>query len=219
MVRIAVRNIVLNIVRVDDPGMAEFVKTATKVDDLVDLLHYIGELLDVNVLAESLSSLVSSRFLIPLLLNSLAPRRHNSAVLLTPVSSLFFFAEFLLVVAHRETIQTFLSSFLFEDASILTSHWVRTNESFCLQSTIPSDRALDSRVFFNALLGAFDATKNDDYLSFYGLMLIYAMFQNKGGQNYALAIFDIIFVHFISYIIIKLCDCYMLQLIFFKIFV
>ncbi|KHJ92413.1 hypothetical protein OESDEN_07699 [Oesophagostomum dentatum] len=83
MVRIAVRNIVLNIVKVDDAAMSKFVKGATKaylydlvdslvaqaieldtfvrsaenvianrerlrdkVDDLVDLLHYIGELLE-----------------------------------------------------------------------------------------------------------------------------------------------------------------------------
>ncbi|KAL6728804.1 hypothetical protein Aduo_010539 [Ancylostoma duodenale] len=217
MVRIAVRNIVLNIVRVDDVAMTKFVKGATKsylydlvdslvaqaieldtfvrsaenvianrerlrdkVDDLVDLLHYIGELLEVEAMAESLPDLVSSRFLIPLLLNSLAPRRHNHAILLTPVSSFFFFAQFLLVISHHDTIQTFLSAFLFEDASILASHWVRDDDTYSLQPVERPPRS-NARVFFDALLCAFDSSKNDDYLSFYGLMLIYAMFQNKGN--------------------------------------
>ncbi|XGW17603.1 hypothetical protein V3C99_002305 [Haemonchus contortus] len=218
MVRIAVRNIVLNIVRVNDPSMTVFVKGATKVylynlvdslvtqaieldtfvrsaenvianrdrlrekvDDLIDLLHYMGELLEVDAIADSLSSLICSRFLIPLLLNSLAPRRHNCAILLTPVSSFFFFAEFLLVISHRDTIQTFLSAFLFEDASILATHWVRDGDMHSLQPVTRPPRT-DTRVFFDALLCAFDSSKNDDYLSFYGLMLIYAMFQNKGSD-------------------------------------
>ncbi|KJH50836.1 hypothetical protein DICVIV_02986 [Dictyocaulus viviparus] len=217
MVRIAVRNIVLNIVRVDDAAMLRFVETTTKayllelvdslvaqsieldtfvrsaenvianrerlrdkVDDLVDLLHYIGELLDVAVVADSLSDLLSNRFLIPILLNSLAPRCDNHAILLTPVSSFFFFAQFLLVISHRNTIQTFLSAFIFEDVWLLTSQWVHDGDSYSLQLVKRPPRSED-RVFFEAFLCAFDSSKNDDYLSFYGLMLIYAMFRNKGN--------------------------------------
>ncbi|PAV80323.1 hypothetical protein WR25_08365 [Diploscapter pachys] len=99
MVRIAVRNIILNIVRVKDDGMIEFVKETTKlylcdvidglvqqaidldifvrsaanvqanrdrlrdkVDDLIDLLHYIAELLEVPSMAETLSGLGWSFF-------------------------------------------------------------------------------------------------------------------------------------------------------------
>lgn len=108
MVRIAVRNILLNIVRVNDESMLQFVTKHTKVstfhrecpkkkfqeylselidslvgfsiemdtfvrsaenvlanrerlrgkvDDLIDLIHYIGELLEVEAVAESLSLL------------------------------------------------------------------------------------------------------------------------------------------------------------------
>ncbi|KAJ1347946.1 hypothetical protein KIN20_003133 [Parelaphostrongylus tenuis] len=190
MVRIAVRNIVLNIVRVDDVSMTRFVRNATKiyllelvdnlvaqaieldtfirsaenvianrerlrdkVDDLVDLLHYIGELLDVAIVADPLSDLLSNRFLVPILLNSLAPRFDNHAILLTPVSSFFFLAQFLLVISHRSTVQTFCRHFF------------------------------SKMVFYEALLCAFDSSKNDDYLSFYALMLIYAMFQNKGNAG------------------------------------
>ncbi|CAJ0600555.1 unnamed protein product [Cylicocyclus nassatus] len=232
MVRIAVRNIVLNIVRVNDAAMSHFVKGATKaylynlvdnlvsqaieldtfvrsaenvianrerlrdkVDDLVDLLHYIGELLDVESTTELLSELVSSRFLVPLLLNSLAPRRHNHALLLTPVSSFFFFAEFLLVISHHDTIQTFLSAFLFEDASILGSHWVRDGDTYSLQPTERPPRS-NNRVFFDALLCAFDSSQNDDYLSFYGLMLIYAMFQNNGNVGELLSAANLPAVNF-----------------------
>ncbi|CAD6185747.1 unnamed protein product [Caenorhabditis auriculariae] len=224
MVRIAVRNIVLNVVRVKDEAMIDFVRTHTKiylselvdslvglaidldvfvrsaenvqanrerlrdkVDDLIDLVHYIGELLDVDAMAEWLSHLVSSRFLMPLLLNSLAPRRDNHAVLLTPVSSLFFFAQFLLVVTHRPTIQGYLSAFLFDDPSILRSHWIRQGESFRLQNIEPPSKTPENRVFFESLLSAFDASQKDDYLSFYGLMLIYAMFQNNGDVGELLA--------------------------------
>ncbi|EPB79592.1 hypothetical protein ANCCEY_01288 [Ancylostoma ceylanicum] len=218
MVRIAVRNIVLNIVRVDDAAMTKFVKGATKsylydlvdslvaqaieldtfvrsaenvianrerlrdkVDDLVDILHYIGELLEVEAMAESLPDLVSSRFLIPLLLNSLAPRRHNHAILLTPVSSFFFFAQFLLVISHHDTIQTFLSAFLFEDASILASHWVRDDDTYSLQpverpprsdarsaelqvssvDSIDSPTTCDERII-EALLSIVEAPGNED---------------------------------------------------------
>ncbi|KAE9413570.1 hypothetical protein Angca_008667, partial [Angiostrongylus cantonensis] len=217
MVRIAVRNIVLNIVRVDDTSMTRFVRTAIRVylfelvdnlvaqaieldtfirsaenvianrerlrdkaDDLVDLLHYVGELLDVAVVADSLSDLLTSRFLIPILLNSLAPRFDNHAILLTPVSSFFFFAQFLLVISHCSTIQTFLSAFFFEDVRLLTSQWVRDGDVYSLQ-LIKRPSKIGERVFFEALLCAFDSSRNDDYLSFYGLMLIYAVFQNKGN--------------------------------------
>uniref|UniRef100_A0A0K0DN33 FPL domain-containing protein n=1 Tax=Angiostrongylus cantonensis TaxID=6313 RepID=A0A0K0DN33_ANGCA len=213
MVRIAVRNIVLNIVRVDDTSMTRFVRTVylfelvdnlvaqaieldtfirsaenvianrerlrDKADDLVDLLHYVGELLDVAVVADSLSDLLTSRFLIPILLNSLAPRFDNHAILLTPVSSFFFFAQFLLV-RLLSTIQTFLSAFFFEDVRLLTSQWVRDGDVYSLQ-LIKRPSKIGERVFFEALLCAFDSSRNDDYLSFYGLMLIYAVFQNKGN--------------------------------------
>ncbi|VDM60856.1 unnamed protein product [Angiostrongylus costaricensis] len=230
MVRIAVRNIVLNIVRVDDASMTRFVRTAIKVylfelvdnlvaqaieldtfirsaenvianrerlrdkaDDLVDLLHYIGELLDVTVVADSLSDLLTNRFLIPILLNSLAPRFDNHAILLTPVSSFFFFAQFLLV-RLLSTIQTFLSAFLFEDVRLLTSQWVRDGDVYSLQ-LIKRPSKIDERVFFEALLCAFDSSRNDDYLSFYGLMLIYAMFQNKGNVGELLSAANLPYRH------------------------
>ncbi|KAJ1365052.1 hypothetical protein KIN20_025266 [Parelaphostrongylus tenuis] len=232
MVRIAVRNIVLNIVRVDDVSMTRFVRNANKgslvmllwelldnkhcrrntgsksiyllelvdnlgstsdrslntfirsaenvianrerlrdkVDDLVDILHYIGELLDVAIVADPLSDLLSNRFLVPILLNSLAPRFDNHAILLTPV------------ISHRSTVQTFLSAFLFEDVRLLTSQWVRNGDVYSLQH-IKRPLRNGERVFYEALLCAFDSSKNDDYLSFYALMLIYAMFQNKGNAG------------------------------------
>ncbi|CAI5446636.1 unnamed protein product [Caenorhabditis angaria] len=214
MVRIAVRNIILNIVKVQDVSMLQFVKSNTKqylaelvdclveasisldiyvrsaqnlqanrerlrekVDDLIDLVHYIGELLDVETMADSLSDLVTNRYLMPLLLSSLLPRIGNNAVMLTPVSAFFFFSQFLLIIQHHSTIQNFLSAFLFDDQSTISTHWIRTEEAFCLQKIDQPPKS--ERVFFDSLLGAFDASQKDDYLTFYGLMLIFSMFQNK----------------------------------------
>uniref|UniRef100_A0A1I7TWP5 FPL domain-containing protein n=1 Tax=Caenorhabditis tropicalis TaxID=1561998 RepID=A0A1I7TWP5_9PELO len=220
MVRIAVRNILLNIVRVDDDSMIIFVtkhikeylselidslvalsiemdtfvrsaenvlanreRLRGKVDDLIDLIHYIGELLEVEAVAETLSILVTTRYLSPLLLSSLSPRRDNHSLLLTPVSALFFFSQFLLVVRHHETIHTFLSSFLFDNQKTLMTHWIRHEQTFCLEpitlSSPVGEPINEDCVFFDHLLEAFDTCQMDDSRAFYGLMLIYSMFQNK----------------------------------------
>lgn len=154
-----------------------------KVDDLIDLIHYIGELLDVEAVAESLSILVTTRYLSPLLLSSISPRRDNHSLLLTPISALFFFSEFLLIVRHHETIYTFLSSFLFDTQNTLTTHWIRHNEKYCLEpitlSSPTGEYVNEDHVFFDFLLEAFDSSQADDSKAFYGLMLIYSMFQNN----------------------------------------
>ncbi|CAI2348683.1 unnamed protein product [Caenorhabditis sp. 36 PRJEB53466] len=237
MVRIAVRNILLNIVRVEDESMLQFVTQHTneylselidslvalsiemdtfvrsaenvqanrerlrgKVDDLIDLIHYIGELLEVDTIAESLSVLVTSRYLNPLLLSSLSPRRNNHSLLLTPISALFFFSQFLLVVRHHETIHIFLSSFLFDTQKTLQTHWIRQNQNYCLEAlseliSSPVESETDgNRVFFDTLLEAFDSSQKDDSQAFYGLMLIYSMFQNKAdvGELLSAAHFPVI---------------------------
>lgn len=220
MVRIAVRNILLNIVRVDDDSMIIFVtrhikeylselidslvalsiemdtfvrsaenvlanreRLRGKVDDLIDLIHYIGELLEVEAVAETLSILVTTRYLSPLLLSSISPRRDNHSLLLTPVSALFFFSEFLMVIRHHETIHTFLSSFLFDSQKTLMTHWIRHEQNYCLEPmtlSSPVGEVVDQDcVFFDNLLEAFDSCRLDDSRAFYGLMLIYSMFQNK----------------------------------------
>lgn len=221
MVRIAVRNILLNIVRVDDDSMIIFVtkhikeylselidslvalsvemdtfvrsaenvlanreRLRGKVDDLIDLIHYIGELLEVEAVAETLSVLVTTRYLSPLLLSSISPRRDNHSLLLTPVSALFFFSEFLLVLRHHETIHTFLSSFLFDSQKTLLTHWIRHEQTYCLEpmtlSSPVAETVVDQDcVFFDNLIEAFDTCRLDDSRAFYGLMLIYSMFQNK----------------------------------------
>lgn len=220
MVRIAVRNILLNIVRVDDDSMIifvtrhikeylselidslvqlsiamdTFVRSAenvqvnrdtlrSKVDDLIDLIHYIGELLEVEAVAETLSYLVTTRYLSPLLLSSVSPRRDNHSLLLTPVSALYFFSQFLLIVRHHETIHTFLSSFLFDTQRTLQTHWIRHEQSYCLEpmtlSSPVGEVINEDCVFFDILLEAFDTCQMDDSRAFYGLMLIYSMFQNK----------------------------------------
>ncbi|CAL2037595.1 unnamed protein product [Caenorhabditis brenneri] len=221
MVRIAVRNILLNIVRVDDDSMIIFVtrhikeylselidslvalsiemdtfvrsaenvlanreRLRGKVDDLIDLIHYIGELLEVEAVAETLSILVTTRYLSPLLLSSMSPRRDNHSLLLTPVSALFFFSEFLMVLRHHETIHTFLSSFLFDSQKTLMTHWIRHEQNYCLEpmtlSSPVGEEVVDQDcAFFDNLLEAFDSCRLDDSRAFYGLMLIYSMFQNK----------------------------------------
>lgn len=219
MVRIAVRNILLNIVRVDDDSMIIFVikhikeylselvdslvalsiemdtfvrsaenvlanreRLRGKVDDLIDLIHYIGELLEVEAVAETLSVFVTTRYLSPLLLSSISPRRDNHSLLLTPVSALFFFSQFLLVVRHHETIHTFLSTFLFDSQKTLATHWIRLEQNYCLEPmtlSSPVGEEIQDCVFFDNLLEAFDTCQLDDSKAFYGLMMIYSMFQNK----------------------------------------
>ncbi|CAJ0941092.1 unnamed protein product, partial [Mesorhabditis belari] len=225
MVRIAVRTVVLNIIRVKEEGLQKYLITALKVylcdlidqlvgmsidldvfvrsaenvtanrerlrdkvDDLIDIFHYVGDLLETNSIADSLSSLLTSRFIFPLLFNSLIARRNNQAVLLTPISALFYASQILLVISHRPLILSFLQAFLFEDASILCSQWIRSEDSYCLQTAPLTDSTIsEERAFFHGLLAALDSTQNDDYLSFYALMVIYAMLQNKGDVSDILA--------------------------------
>lgn len=238
MVRIAVRNILLNIVRVDDDSMIIFVikhikdylselidslvalsiemdtfvrsaenvmanreRLRGKVDDLIDLIHYIGELLEVEAVAETLSIFVTTRYLSPLLLSSISPRRDNHSLLLTPVSALFFFSQFLLIVQHHETIHTFLSTFLFDSQKTLATHWIRVGQNYCLEPMTLSSPVGDVRdqecVFFDNLLEAFDTCQMDDSRAFYGLMLIYSMFQNKAdvGELLSAANFPVLHHH------------------------
>uniref|UniRef100_A0A8R1I2N6 FPL domain-containing protein n=1 Tax=Caenorhabditis japonica TaxID=281687 RepID=A0A8R1I2N6_CAEJA len=234
MVRIAVRNILLNIVRVQDDSMIIFVTKHTKANR--SILRVFAELFaglcyfvathiklaprhfavtfrnfdvsqpvflttsmsrrKLNPVYEQSSNdkihesiifslAVTTRYLSPLLLSSLSPRRNNHSLLLTPVSALFFFSEFLLVVRHHETIHNFLSSFLFDTQKTLKTHWIRHEENYCLEAVMENltspvqDEGDPDRVFFDTLLEAFDASQKDDSLAFYGLMLIYSMFQNK----------------------------------------
>ncbi|KAF8358059.1 gop-1 [Pristionchus pacificus] len=224
MVRIAVRTIFLNIVRVQDENMQKFVHGAsreylkevvdgivgvsidldqfvrsaenvqanrdrlrTKVDELIDSFHYVGELLILGDCMADLARLLSHRFIFPLLLTSLVPRTSDAAVLLSSVAALFSIGQFIQIVNHKELIHTILTALLFEDATVLVSHWTRADDSFCLQAVPPRgpqpQSSAQNRVFFNALLSALDVSMNDDYAAFFALYTIYAIFENKGDAD------------------------------------
>ncbi|CAJ0578549.1 unnamed protein product, partial [Mesorhabditis spiculigera] len=158
MVRIAVRTILLNIIRVPAEGLQAYLAGALR-DYLCDLIDQLVDMaLDLDVFV-----------------------RNNQAMLLTPISSLFFASQILLVVAYKPLIEAFVQAFLFEDASILCTQWIRSEDSYRLEpASTTGSVAHEDRAFFGGLLAALDSTQNDDYLSFYALMLIYAMLQNKG---------------------------------------
>ncbi|GMS91072.1 hypothetical protein PENTCL1PPCAC_13247, partial [Pristionchus entomophagus] len=222
MVRIAVRTIFLNIVRVQDEQMQKFVHGASKeylkevvdgivgvsidldqfvrsaenvqanrdrlrskVDELIDSFHYVGELLLLGECMEGLAALLSHRFIFPLLLNSLVPRTSDAAVLLSSVAALFSIGQFIQIVNHKELIHTVLTALLFEDSTVLASQWIRADDSFCLQA-VPNkgvQGTSENRIFFNALLSALDVSMNDDYAAFFALYTVYAIFENKGDAD------------------------------------
>uniref|UniRef100_A0A915PI41 CLEC16A/TT9 C-terminal domain-containing protein n=1 Tax=Setaria digitata TaxID=48799 RepID=A0A915PI41_9BILA len=154
------------------------------IDDYLDYMHYLNDVLLIG--DEKLSAVfievVFERLLGSLYLSSLGSiRLHPSTAILTPVSTLFFLSQFLLTVDDSQAVQTLLSSFFFGDTSVVHYQWIRNEATtWVLASAEVGD--IESRAFFNGYLNALICSRND-HSTFFGLIFIYAVCQNKGARG------------------------------------
>lgn len=158
----------------------------SKLDDLIsehlDHVHYLNDifLIKDNLLSEMLSEMVFRRLIAALYLPSLnSLRLCPSAVVLTPVSSLFFLSQFLMIITDTQAVQTLLSSFFFGDCSDIVCQWSREQDGLLSLVNMPPIKAATSRVFFNSYLDCMCCDRND-HAAFYCLILLYAICQNEG---------------------------------------
>uniref|UniRef100_F1KUF8 Uncharacterized protein n=1 Tax=Ascaris suum TaxID=6253 RepID=F1KUF8_ASCSU len=157
-------------------------RLADLVGEHLDHIHYLNDifLIQDDHLSAMLSEIVFGRLLAPLYLCSLASLRMcPSAVILTPVSSLFLLSQFLLIVADQQAVQTLLSSFFFGDGSDVRQQWSRAQDASLVLVNLPRAEATSNRVFFNSYLRSLNCERND-HAAFFGLLFLYAICQNKG---------------------------------------
>lgn len=160
-----------------------------RLDDLIsehlDHIHYLNDIYLVKdaLLSEMLSEMVFRRLIAALYLPSLnSLRLCPSAVVLTPVTSLFLLSQFLLIVTDSQAVQTLLSSFFFGDCSDIVSQWSREQNGVLNLVNMPPIKAATSRVFFNSYLDCMCCDRND-HAAFYCLVLLYAVCQNEGVMD------------------------------------
>ncbi|EJD74676.1 hypothetical protein LOAG_18040 [Loa loa] len=154
------------------------------IDDYLDYMHYLNDILLVKdeKLSAVLIEVVFERLLGSLYLSSLGNIRfHPTAAILTPVSTLFFLAQFLLIVDDFQAVQTLLSSFFFGDGSDVEYQWIRNEKATWILTNMKA-RDIEPRAFFNGYVNALICSKHD-HSAFYGLIFIYALCQNKGARR------------------------------------
>lgn len=161
----------------------------SRLDDLIgehlDHIHYLNDIFLVkdDLLSEMLSEMVFRRLIAALYLPSLnSLRLCPSAVVLTPVTSLFLLSQFLLIVTDAQAVQTLLSSFFFGDCSDIVCQWSREQDGILSLVNMPPIKAATSRVFFNSYLDCLCCDRND-HGAFYCLILLYAICQNEGVMD------------------------------------
>ncbi|KAK6101902.1 hypothetical protein QQG55_6390 [Brugia pahangi] len=159
-------------------------KLDAMIDDYLDYMHYLNDILLIKdeKLSAVLIEVVFERLLGSLYLSSLGGiHLYPGTAILTPVSSLFFLAQFLLIVDDFHAVQTLLSSFFFGDGSDIEYQWIRNEKALWILTNMKA-KDIEPRAFFNGYLNALDCSRHD-YSAFYGLIFIYALCQNKGARR------------------------------------
>ncbi|VDK85525.1 unnamed protein product [Litomosoides sigmodontis] len=154
------------------------------IDDYLDYMHYLNDILLIKdeKISSVLVEVVFGRLLGSLYLSSLGGiRLHPATAVLTPVSALFFLAQFLLVIDDFQAVQTLLSSFFFGDGSDVEYQWIRNEKTAWVLTKIKA-KDIEPRAFFNGYMNAMICSGND-HSAFYGLLFIYALCQNKGARG------------------------------------
>ncbi|OZC11612.1 hypothetical protein X798_01473 [Onchocerca flexuosa] len=154
------------------------------IDDYLDYIHYLSDILLIRdeKLSAVLIEIIFERLLESLYLSSLGDiRLHPTTAILTPVSTLFFLTQFLLIVNDSQAVQILLSSFFFGDGFDVKYQWIRSERARWVLANV---KAKDSepRAFFNGYLNALICSRND-HSALFGLMFIYALCQNKGARR------------------------------------
>ncbi|VDD91083.1 unnamed protein product [Enterobius vermicularis] len=155
----------------------------SRLDDLIsehlDHIHYLNDIFLVKdaLLSEMLSEMVFRRLIAALYLPSLnSLRLCPSAVVLTPVTSLFLLSQFLLIVTETQA-----SDFTCEVLNNFCQ-WSREQDGVLSLVNMPTIKAATSRVFFNSYLDCMCCDRND-HATFYCLILLYAICQNEGVMD------------------------------------
>ncbi|KAM3723746.1 Protein CLEC16A [Dirofilaria immitis] len=154
------------------------------IDDYLDYMHYLNDILLIKdgELSALLIEIVYERLLGSLYLSSLGGiRLHPATAILTPVSALFFLTQFLLIVDDSQALQTLLSSFFFGDGSDVEYQWIRSETAAWVLANVKA-KDNEPRAFFNGYLNALVCSRND-HSAFFGLIFLYALYQNKGARK------------------------------------
>ncbi|KAL7078231.1 hypothetical protein ACQ4LE_002404 [Meloidogyne hapla] len=157
------------------------------IDVHIDNLHYLNDILVIG--NSDLNSLVIDclhQFLIgPIYLASLASiRAQPNTLLISRVTSLFLFAQFLKIIQETETIQNVLTSLFFGDINDIRTEWVRTlSDGINLAMLRKWDKSVESSPFRNHLFMALHDGNDDDHACFFALLFINYILQNQAAQK------------------------------------
>nr|CAD2178867.1 unnamed protein product [Meloidogyne enterolobii] len=157
------------------------------IDVHIDNLHYLNDILvignsDLNLLVID----CLHQFLIgPIYLASLASiRAQPNTLLISRVTCLFLFAQFLKIIQETETIQNVLTSLFFGDINDIKTEWVRTlSDGISLAMLRKWDKSVESSPFRNHLFMALHDGNDDDHACFFALIFINYILQNQAAQK------------------------------------
>ncbi|CAK5077018.1 unnamed protein product [Meloidogyne enterolobii] len=157
------------------------------IDVHIDNLHYLNDILVIG--NSELNLLVIDclhQFLIgPIYLASLASiRAQPNTLLISRVTCLFLFAQFLKIIQETETIQNVLTSLFFGDINDIKTEWVRTlSDGISLAMLRKWDKSVESSPFRNHLFMALHDGNDDDHACFFALIFINYILQNQAAQK------------------------------------
>lgn len=150
-----------------------------------DYCNYINDIFKQGneEISGMLMQTMFSRLISPLILVSLAGLRESpTTILLCKVSSFYFLTQLVRLVNDVNFIHTLLSALFFGDQNEIGTQWTKNMEGIRSLSSRKKASTSQERVFFFAHLKALEVT-NDDHSVFYGLFLLFAIYQNKCVQS------------------------------------
>uniref|UniRef100_A0A915PBD4 FPL domain-containing protein n=1 Tax=Meloidogyne floridensis TaxID=298350 RepID=A0A915PBD4_9BILA len=141
------------------------------------LSQYIDNLLVIDCLHQFLIG--------PIYLASLASiRAQPNTLLISRVTCLFLFAQFLKIIQETETVQNVLTSLFFGDINDIKTEWVRTlSDGISLAMLRKWDKSVESSPFRNHLFMALHDGNDDDHACFFALIFINYILQNQAAQK------------------------------------
>ncbi|CEF68068.1 Uncharacterised protein family FPL-containing protein [Strongyloides ratti] len=150
-----------------------------------DYCNYINDIFKQGneEISNMLMQTMFNRLISPLFLVSLAGLRESpTTILLCKVSSFYFLTQLIRLVNDINFIHTLLSALFFGDQNEIGTQWTKNMEGIRSLSSRKKASTSQERVFFFAHLKALEIT-NDDHSVFYGLFLLFAIYQNKCVQS------------------------------------
>uniref|UniRef100_A0A0N4ZUZ3 FPL domain-containing protein n=1 Tax=Parastrongyloides trichosuri TaxID=131310 RepID=A0A0N4ZUZ3_PARTI len=150
-----------------------------------DYCGYINDIFkrDNEEISNMLMQTMFNRLISPLFLVSLASLRESpTTILLCKVSSLYFLSQLIRIISDKSFIHTLLSALFFGDQNEVGTQWTKNMEGVRSLSARKKSSTSQEKVFFFAHLKSLEIS-NDDHSVFYGLFLLFAIYQNKCVQS------------------------------------